>query len=231
MNRSRLLLLLLILLAVAVTYAWWATPRQQRVADRKQVMRPAERLAESRQGQVGTFAGLDFSGGEKVDFKNPKRDLFRPLYQKPKPAPPVKLPEPEPVVEPKVVLPPPVIERPAPKTFAGTKPIPPLKVLGFLQKGERKTVFLASPQGEVYLVQRGERFADGLIVSELNEEKIVISRNQTDRGLTLMLDDQVKPPASRPAGQPPRSLFQPSTTPNPRPMMPFAPGPFGAGEK
>lgn len=188
MSRSRLSLLLIVLLLGALWYAWQETPRQQKVASSKS---PAENRAVSATVKTGSKgdASLDFNGGEKLTYNKPKRDLFRPLYRAPivvkKPIAP---PPPPPVVI-MPAPPPPPPPRPFVKPVAGPKPIPPLKVLGFLHKGPNITVFLASRQGDLYLVKKGERFADGLLVRELDESKIVISRGADDTGVTLPVGD------------------------------------------
>ncbi len=186
MSRSRLLLLLFVLLGLALTYAWFETPRQQRVKN------PAESVvgdsAVSTEGEgssVPVVTGLDFTSGEDLSFQKPRRDLFRPLYSEPDPIKSSKVVAPPPVPEPVMVMPPPVMTRPAALPKFGTKPIPPLKVLGYLQKGSSQSAFLSSVQGEVYVVKQGERFADGLLVRSLDADKIHISRDLKDEGVTL----------------------------------------------
>jgi len=185
MNRTRLLILLLVVLGVAIWYAWHDSPQQQRVAGKKQsVASPGAGPAGS--DLVDQFASLNFTGGEKLIYTKPKRDLFRPLYRAPVmvKAPP---PKPRPVVKPPP--PPPPKPRPVVKPAAGPKPIPRFQVLGFLQKGSTTTAFLASPKGDLYLVKKGERFAEGLLVRELDSSQIVISRGMTDAGVTLKVGE------------------------------------------
>lgn len=186
MNRSLALLLLCVVLLLAVWYAWTAIPRQQRVeggktADRTGTVASADRSATA-------AVTLDFSGGEMLPYKKPKRDLFRPLYRAPavvKKATPA--PKPAPAIQ---SLPRPVISLPVVKTPTRAEPIPPLKVLGFLRNGGSTTVFLASQQGDLYLVKKGDRFADGLLLRELSDSAVVISRNQNDAGVTLKIGGQ-----------------------------------------
>jgi hypothetical protein len=188
MTRSRLLLLLATILILAIYYAWTTTPRQQRVSERAPT-RHQKSVPTDKSVAIGKDH-LDFSGGETLPFKSPRRDLFRALYQPPKPRPQrvvPKLPQPPPPPQPviRTVAPPPVAVTPPPSP--GPKPIPALKVLGYLQKDGAFTVFLASPQGDIYVVRQGQRFADDLLVRELVANKIVISRGSTDPGLTLAL--------------------------------------------
>jgi len=173
MNRSRLLLLLIVLLGIASWYAWQQNPRQQRVSKQKKGREKSVSVVHMQAKDIG----LDFSGGKKNSFHKPKRDLFRLLY-------------PAPVVVKKVIPPP--MPKPVVSPVAGPKPIQPLNVLGFLQKGDEKTVFLASRQGELFLVKKGDRFADDLLVRELDETHIVIGRNLEDKGVTLQVSAQKK---------------------------------------
>ena len=187
MNRSRLLLLLIVLLGIASWYAWQQSPQQQRVSKQKKSREKAISVANMQAKEIG----LDFSGGNTNSFHKPKRDLFRLLY----PAPVVvKRVVPSPKPKPVVVKtpPPPPKPKPVARPVAGPKPIQPLNVLGFLQKGDEKTVFLASRQGELFLVKKGDRFADDLLVRELDEAHIVIVRNLEDKGVTLQVGAQKK---------------------------------------
>lgn len=187
MSRPRVLLLLSILLLLALWYAWQETPRQQKISSKKTVAKGRTVAA----GKSDTRAGdatLSFSVGEALVFKQPRRDLFRPLYRAPLVISKPVVVKPVPVV---VKPPPPPPPKPAPRPVitpvVGPKPIPPLDVLGFLQKGASTTVFLATRQGDLYLVKKGDRFADGLLVRELDKNKVVVSRGQNDQGVTLVV--------------------------------------------
>jgi hypothetical protein len=216
MSQARILLLLLALLIIAAWYAWQATPRQQRSPKSVAVETSGEGNVQSK---TATMSGLDFSGGEKSVFQQPERDLFRPLYRTPKiVAQPVEKPKPEPiVVKPPPPPPPPPQPKPVIQPVAGPKPIPKLEVLGFLKKGATKTVFLSTRQGDLYLVKKGDRFADGLLVRELDATKIVISRGQDDQGVTLPVStpkSQKMAIHSVPSGRPNVPAFSnPSATP------------------
>lgn len=185
MTRARLFLILLVLLLFAVYYSWQATPRQQRLTGHS--IARGQRATAADQPVASSHERLDLSGGERLPFKKPRRDLFRALYAPPPPAAhPVVVAKPMPVPKPHrvIVSPPPVVARP-PMEPSGPSPIPPLKVLGYLQKEGTLKVFLASPAGEIYIVRQGQRFADNLLVRELTPARIVISRGMDDPGLTL----------------------------------------------
>jgi len=189
MNRSRMLLLLIVLLVGALWYAWQETPRQQRVSsessDRGTDVIATDEAAET------AIATLNLPADQAEDYSNPQRDLFRPLYRPPVVVRvPVAPPKPPPVVKPPPAPKPPPPPPPVVRQPVREKPIPPLNVLGFLQKAEQMTVFLGTRQGDIYLVNKGDTFADDLLVRELDDSKIVISRNLTDAGVTLALGEK-----------------------------------------
>ena len=188
MTKSRLLMILLLLLLISSYYAWQQSPRPQTVAERNRDKRHQVPVEKVKPG--GNSGRLDFSGGEKLPFKEPLRDPFRALYRPQKveikqvTAPP---PPPRTTMPPRNSSPAPVISRPSESISDEPKPIPALRVLGFLeQKGERRA-FLTSLSGDVYVLKQGERFADNLLVRELTGDKIVISRGPLDPGKTLLL--------------------------------------------
>jgi hypothetical protein len=212
MSRSRVLLLLIVVLFFALWYAWKETPRQQRVGAKKAVSRSTSSKA-VRMAVTNKLSALDFTDGSELKFNKPKRDIFRPLYRAPAAAKKVSRPKPIPVpvaAEP-AMLPLPEIVPPAGRVPVGPKPIPPLNVLGFLRKGPKITAFLSSQQGDVYLVKKGDRFADGIIVQELDESRLVLSRGAQDPGTTLVIREQKT------------QSMQFSTVPSDRPAVPAFP--------
>lgn len=184
MSRARLLILLLVLLGAALAYAWWATPRQQRVVPRAgQALQP--RTVQQTE-IIPEIKDLDFSVGEQNEYKKPKTNLFGALYQPPKKKVVKKKPKPKPKVVKTVPkpVPPPVARVPRP---VGPPPLRPLKVLGFLNKAGIYTVFLSSHKGEIFLVKQGDDFADGLQVSELTGSQVTIVKNETGQRQTLRI--------------------------------------------
>ena len=222
MSRSRVLLLLCVFFVAALWYAWQETPRQQKIERVKSGAGRQKAVASAKNGSTG-FDELNFSGGEKLSFKQPKRDLFRPLYRAPVVvAQPVTVLEPVSAPVPLPVAPPPPPPPPTPvvKQPTGLVPIQPLTVLGFLQKGMQSTVFHASRQGEIFLVKKGDRFADGLLLREINGDKIVISRGMDDPGVTLTVEEhksQRMAIRQSPSGRPNVPEFVP---PVPQPRQP-----------
>lgn len=228
MSRQRILLLLFVALGLALTYAWFETPRQQRVSQGHETAAENSRLAnDDRQQARSSAIGLDFSGGEKRSYKKPIRDLFRVLYTKPKPVKQVVVapPRPKPVEKPirMPVLP---LKRPAALPKAGFKPIPPLKVLGYLQKGETQSVFLSSVQGDIFVVKRGDRFADGLLVRALNTQEIVISRSLKDPGVTLPIREKEYGKSAVKSYTPQRSTMPRMNIPQMKNINPQSPVPI-----
>ena len=184
MSRTRIILLLLLVLCVAVGYAWIAMPKQRRVTPGQSAPYQTDRQRQKvSPASFPVIADLDFSGGEDNSYQKPQRNLFAPLYLPPKamkPRPVAKVTKP--VVRPQKVIP--VIISPQ-----GPKPIQPLNVLGYLSKAGEHTVFLASEQGDIYLVKTGDTCADNLIVNNISAQKITIGRKQTEQQVILLLGE------------------------------------------
>jgi len=199
MTRPAVLFLLLVLLVAAGYYAWQASPQPQHLVEREAKNKRSSQKKVLK--MADEWQSLDFSGGQKLPFKPPIRDLFRPLYVPPKPVkrPVVVSPPPPPV---RVVSPPPPPVRPMETEAVGPKPIPNFKILGFLLHDGERQAFLASQNGEIFVLKQGQRFADDLLVRELTEGKIVLSRGPADSGRTLMFNG-AKPQRIKVIGGPP----------------------------
>ncbi|WP_321372486.1 hypothetical protein [uncultured Desulfuromusa sp.] len=191
MNRSQISVILLVVLCGAIIYAWVATPRQRRVADGQGPLQQTQLFSQKKKpADFPTVAELNTSGGENRQYQAPKKNLFGPLYL---PAPQVK-PHPVPASTPakvtEQVKPPrqivPVVFQPQPK---GPEPIQSLNVLGYLNKAGDYTVFLASKQGQVFLVKAGDVFADDLVVRSISNKEITVGRKQTDQQIVLRLSE------------------------------------------
>lgn len=185
MTRSRLLILLIVLLGVALVYAWWAMPRQQRIdSAARQVMKP--RAAQQQVVTAPEVKDLDFSSTEKNKYRAPKKSLFGPLFPPPKKKV-VKAAKPKPKVVKPVIQPQPVkrvVQAPKP---AGPPPMRPLTFLGHLKKGDEMTVFLADDKGEIHLVKKGERFGDGLEVANLTAKEVIVRNLKTGQQVTQQI--------------------------------------------
>ncbi len=186
MSRSRILLLLFAALCGAVSYAWIATPRQRRISPGQDIVRQTPRQPDNKNAVTyPAVADLDFSGGGDHNYQAPRKNLFGPLYLPPKPVakrPVQTVKVRKPVVQPQKIIP--VVVTPP-----GPKPIPPLEVLGHLNKAGDITVFLSSRQGDLYLVKPGDMFADDLVVRNIGTTDIIVGRRQTDQQVTLQLGE------------------------------------------
>ncbi len=67
-------------------------------------------------------------------------------------------------------------------------PPPPFTVIGHLMRGGELTVFLATPDGEVHLVQAGTRFAGNALVQYIDRQEIIIAAGDGQEPLVLPID-------------------------------------------
>lgn len=217
MTRARLLMILLGLLCAALIYAWTATPQQKRVEN---VVGKQLNSADGSVSQVEIapeIADLDFSGGVNNSYQQPKRNLFAALYQPPKVA--VKRPTPKLKPRPKVAkvvtkVVKPIVRAPQP---SGSLSLKPLKVLGYLDNGGQRTVFLTGRKDKIFLVKEGDIFADGLEVSEISQKNITIVKKATGQQLSLPLGvakNQRLPKVKINSGRPKASFPTPNTKGN-----------------
>ena len=184
MNRRQITILLLVALCVAVGYAWIATPKQRRVSPGQRAPRQTDRQQQKvTTADFPTIADLDFSAGGDNPYQKPQKNLFAPLYLPPKVVKSPPAPRPvkkiiKPAKRPQTVIQP-----------QGPKPIQSLDVLGYLDKAGTYTVFLASKQGDIYLVKAGDDFADNLMVNSISSKEITIGRKQSDQQVVLRLGE------------------------------------------
>lgn len=224
MKNSRIILPLLALGVVAsFYYAWQNTPRVQRVADDN--ARGAI-TADSTADMNGEHGRFDFSGGEQRKFSKPKRNLFNQLFPPPPAPKPSVVPAPIAPPAPVVVVPP----EPPPVLVPVHTPssrMPSFQVLGFLEKGARVTAFV-SLQGEIYLVNKDQVFADEFRVVDLTREQLTIARISGADEVSLPLSEAT---GSKPisAGSATRPALRPATQPawpDYRPAVPVVAPPF-----
>lgn len=188
MSRTRIVLLLLVVLCVAVGYAWMAMPKQRRVTPGQSALHQTDQQRQKvSPASFPVVADLDFTGGGDNPYQKPQKNLFAPLYlpakkvkSRPAPRPVTKVIKP--VVRPQKAIP--VVIQPQ-----GPKPIQPLDVLGHLSKAGKYTVFLASKQGDIFLVKAGDTFAADLVVHSINAKNITIGRRHTDQQVVLRLGE------------------------------------------
>lgn len=214
MTRNRLLVLLLIVLCGAIAYAWLETPRQRKVMTSALSIKSSADLVHQPLDIDSEIEDLDFSGGIDHRYQKPKKNLFAALYQPPKVVKrkPRKKKKKSKIVKvaPKVIRP--IVPVKKPK---GLPPLPSFKVLGYLDRAERKTVFLTSGQGKIFLVKAGDHFLDDLDVLEINDRDILIGRKRTGQKVSLKLGKTISqrlPQLKIDSGRPKFSLPEPNTS-------------------
>ncbi|SDL95644.1 hypothetical protein SAMN05660860_01532 [Geoalkalibacter ferrihydriticus] len=210
---KKILAVCLVLLVLAAGYAWWQTPRQQQLGETATTVRtPAvsRRAATPAPPPVTDDARLRLELLETAaeEFPGFQRDLFGPLFAAPPgpppapPAPPVPAPPPQPA------------EAPAPPEPVAVAPQVRFKVLGFVEVGKERTVFL-DRDGDVYLAREGQSFGRDFLVTELSRERLVIEQQGRAHPIILPLEEpsgvSVLGAPGAPATQPgaPRRLIPP----------------------
>ncbi|MHB1397590.1 MAG: hypothetical protein ACYDAI_11395 [Trichloromonadaceae bacterium] len=207
MSRQRLILTLVFgLLLLALGYAYWATPRQQKVAA-KTPTKAAEKRGSDAKAATSTPQGtlrLDLLQREDEEFSGSKRDLFS-LRKAPPPPPPMPPPIQMPVQS---LLP----STPAVDQEAGAvaRALGQFTFLGFLQKDGAKTLFLSS-QGEIFVAKKGDAFGKQkeFVITDVSAETLTIRQGSGPGVITVSLKEQqpLAPAPSRP--QPQRSGLPP----------------------
>ncbi|MBE0577278.1 MAG: hypothetical protein IH613_15470 [Desulfuromonadales bacterium] len=218
MNRKRVILAALLgVLALCVLYAYFATPRLEKVPPKVTSPRPrpaAKATVDMKSAEVQKRINFDFLAYEPQEFPGAKRDIFRFVQQRPvrikPPAPVVKIPVVE-TVEPKDVAEP---------FKAVIEPISNFTFLGFLEKAGEKIVFLSSG-GNLFLVKRGESFGinQEFVVDDIFDNTLKVRHTDQDRLITIPLIEQQKLRAavSAPAHREPRPEV---SIPQPRARVP-----------
>jgi len=187
MNRQRLLLTGLAgALVLSIVYAYWAMPRQETAPPRSagpvaKAGTAAKKPAVSETQAASGRLHLELLNTEPQPLPATGRDIFRfrggwaPVAAVPElVAPPEVAPPPPPPP------PPPTPEQLLRQTLTG------YKVLGYLDKGGARSVFLADDR-DVYVVKAGKSFGTGnrFIVTEIAATELVITT--ADRSVTARL--------------------------------------------
>ncbi len=197
MSRQRLFLLLMLgLLGLALGYAYWATPRQQRVAGgpAKPAGTAAPRSTSTAEVPKGTLR-LDLLEREEADFPGFSRDLFD--LKKPKPPAPAT----PPVAAPSPFKPMPVAAPVDQEAGSVARALGQFVFLGFLQKDGTKTLFLGN-QGEIFVAKKGDAFGKQkeFVIAEVGTETLTIRQESGPGVITVSLVEQrpLAPVTSRP---------------------------------
>lgn len=177
MNRKKLILTILILAFVAAaTYSYIRMPRQKTVAELKFVpgMKATPRVSKTPQATDDLRLRLDLLDQQSARFAGYKRNLFKPIFyeeQKSLPAPPPPPPPKPQAIKPVAPPPPPpAAEQPTPLQ----RDMASFTFLGFLKKGEKKTIFLSSNK-EIFLARKGDRLSGKYEVTNITDEALVIT--------------------------------------------------------
>ena len=196
MNRKTWLLGgLALLLGLSLAYAWWATPRQERVPAKPAVrsrVQPKTPVVPEKAALSEPRVRLDILERAGAAFTEPSRDIFRLTVNPSVSARPE--PEPEPVVA--------AVNFPPPPAFASVEgggatanATARFAYLGSLEKDGIKKVFLGV-SGEIFIVRAGESFgpAGEFQVEEVTPDRLVV--RQDGRPVTLSLTDTSQQTAS-----------------------------------
>jgi hypothetical protein len=186
MNRQKLLLFcLLILLALAMVWSYARIPRQKRVAAlRFAPGRQEPHLTVKRGGTAGREGGgsglrLDLLEREASGFRGYRRNLFKPVFVDEVKAARLRAAtfRPRPLQR---QLPPPMAAPPPRRELAT------FTFLGFLQKDNRKTVFL-SRDGEIILVRKGDTFGGRFQAASITDQALTIKVADTGEEIVIPL--------------------------------------------
>jgi hypothetical protein len=174
MNRQKMVLaLLLVFFAMALAYSFMGRPQQRSVKKLKYT--PGMRVATYgaiNKAQDDKKLRLELLDRDMPSFAGFRRNIFRPVFSsemklssiplKPlKPAPPAPPPPP----------PPPVEKTPA---QIAMEEVGQFAFLGYLQKENRKTVFL-SKNNEIILVKKGDKIVGKYEVADITENMMTIA--------------------------------------------------------
>lgn len=182
MNRKKLLLLvLLVAFAGTSVISYIRMPRQQTTATLKYKSgtAAAPRAAQPAKGPQGADDSrlhLELLDQQAGRFGGYKRNLFKPIFfeeQKVLPMPPPP-PQPRPLpvqpVKPATGTAPPPAAEPTPVQ----RDMANFTFLGFLKKGNSKTIFLSSNK-EIFLARKGDKLAGKYEVANVTDEVLVIN--------------------------------------------------------
>ncbi|WP_298438129.1 type II secretion system protein PulP [Geobacter sp.] len=180
MNRQRLaLFLLLVVLALSLVYSYFRMPRQQTVNQLKHAP------SEARTGRGAPRPSLPADDGRRVRldlmecrqgrFAGFRRNLFTPIFHAEgkvtaTPVLPVPVPPPPASMIPKAPVPP-VAAPPEPPPVV--RDMARFTFLGYLQKDNRKTIFLSKDK-EILLVRQGDKLAGKYEATSVTDTALTI---------------------------------------------------------
>ena len=185
MSRKKMVLvLLLVVFAIAVGYSFLRWPRQ-RTLDKLKYM-PGVKSDSARipaRSQDGNRLRLDLLDRELPRFSGFHRNIFRPIFSEAINLPPVIARPVLPVAPPPAPAPLPVVKTPA---QIAMEEVGRFTFLGYLQKGDRKTIFL-SRDNEIILLRKGDKIAGKYEVVAVSEEALTIKLMQGGEQIVIPL--------------------------------------------
>jgi len=180
MNRKKALLaILLLLFVVAAVSSYFRMPRQKTVSSLTYTPGKPAVPRKSAPNLQAVASGdnrlrLDLLDQEPARFAGYKRNLFRPVFHEEQKI--IPLPPPPPPAKPIVPVakplpqPPPQLTEPTPVQ----RDMANFTFLGFLKKGNSKTIFLSSNK-EIFLAHKGDRLMGKYEVTSITDEAMVIT--------------------------------------------------------
>lgn len=216
MNRQKLILFIaLIVLVLAVIWSVISFPRQNTVTTLKgapgslkqqqrvpvvSVAKPADTAAKAASKPPATSVErtlrLDRLEREQSGFKGYRRNIFRPIFtdelklmkQKASAVKPLFVPPVAVVAQRPVPVPPAVQPAFQPEILQST--LSHFTFLGFLKKGNRKTIFLSKDK-EIVLVRKGERFAQHYEATKITDQALTIRATDTGEEIVIPLTENM----------------------------------------
>ncbi len=182
MNRQKLILFcLMVLLVLAIVWSVARMPRQKTVATltyapgQGGVPASVSRARTPAVGPGSTRLRLDLLNRETAAFSGYRRNLFKPLFAT----------EVRPVARPRRPQPPP--PPPLPADALPRRELARFTFLGFLKKGNHRTVFLSRDGGEIILVRKGDLFAERYQAAAISDQALTIKVADTGEEIVIPL--------------------------------------------
>lgn len=188
MNRQRLILFVLVLLfGVAALWSYSAMPRFKTVDPSTykpvQQAKPAKPAVAatakpSRSADDGTRLKINLLAAEPAGFQGYRRNIFKPVF-----VDEMKIARQQAVAimpPPRVPVPPvaPVVVQPE------AAPLARFTFLGFLKKGDVKTIFLENEKN-ILLVKKGDKIAGRYEATEISDQALTLK--DTDSGAEMVI--------------------------------------------
>ena len=196
MNRQKVILMaVLALFAISLVYSFTHQPSQKTVATLKYT--PGTTADASRQVnrlRDDTKLHLELLDQELPRFSGFRRNIFQPIFHDETKSPPIVAKQILPIPPPPAPAPPPV-PPPAPAPPPGETELRRFIFLGFLQKDNRKIVFLSRDK-EIVLAKKGDKIAGKFEVANITDEALTINLPTSGEQIVIPLVEN-KPLRSR----------------------------------